>query len=108
MTILIPDHIKLNFRIESCMCPLFLGKNVFEGWQQVCPYLTEQVVEACLENIAVLLQFVQNPILCGIHGCDRYVAYETLLADFDYESPMNEIEEDFEYEDETSKDEKEK
>jgi len=106
MTILIPDHIRLNFRIESCMCPLFLGKNVFEGWQQVCPYLTEQVVEACLENIAVLLQFVQNPILCGIHGCDRRVAYETLLADFESEFPGNE-KENFKYENDIEEYEKE-
>lgn len=108
MTIFFPDYIKRNVDIEPCVCRLFLDKKLsIQGWQQVCPYLTEQVVEACLENITVLLQFIQNPILCGIHGCDQRVAYEKLLAEFAYELPRDEIEEDFEYEDDTEKHDKE-
>ena len=86
MSIFVPKHIGLNLMIEPCMCPLFLSKNLFmHGWRQVCPNLTEGISGLFFENIAVLLQFIQNPTLCGIHGCDERVAYEKLVADFEYE-----------------------
>ena len=88
IVILVPESIKINFGAKPYICPLFLSKHTYiKSWWQVCPCLTEQVLEPNIENIAMLLQFVKNPILCGIHGCDQRVAYEKLWADFDYELP---------------------
>lgn len=87
---LVPESVKINFSVKPYICPLFLSKHTYiKNWRQVCPCLTEQVLERNIENIAVLLQFVQNPILCGIYGCDQQVAYEKLWADFEYEWPVD-------------------
>ena len=48
-----------------------------------------------MQNVAVLLQFVQNPMLCGLEGCDGRIAYQKLSGDLGYECPEGE-EEDFE------------
>lgn len=93
ITILFPEHIRINFEIEPSMCSLFLTKNEYmPGWKQVCPYLIKDVHETNFESIAALLQFVQNPALCGIHGCDIRVADEKLMADFEYELPFDDNE----------------
>ena len=50
-----------------------------------------------VQNVAILLQFVQNPMLCGLEGCDGQIAGQKMLGDLGYECPDGE-EEDFEYE----------
>lgn len=88
ITMFFPEHMRIDFSWEPCVCSRFLSDNVpMPGWRQVCPRLTKHLTAALFENIAVLLQFVQNPILCGIHGCDERVAYEKWLADSEYELP---------------------
>ena len=88
IVILFPESVTIDFSVKPYICPLFLSKHTYiKNWRQVCPCLTEQVLKPNIENIAVLLQFIQNPILCGIHGCDWQVAYEKLWADFEYEWP---------------------
>jgi hypothetical protein len=86
---------------------LFLSKHTYiRSWRQVCPYLTKEVLETNIENIAVLLQFIQNPILCGIYGCDQRVAYEKMMADFEYEFPED-VKGNFKYEDDMEEHDKE-
>ena len=93
LAIFFPEHITINFETCPQVCSLFLEKNThMQGWRQVCPRLTEMVYDVCFEYIPVLMQFVQNPALCGIHGCDWRVAYEKLMADFEYELPSDDDE----------------
>jgi hypothetical protein len=107
MVILFPEHISTDYKNEPRVCSLFLGKEEYmPGWRQVCPYLIKDIYEACFENIAVFLQFVQNPILCGIHNCDQQVAYEKLWAENEYEWPGDK-KEDFKYEDDIEEHDKE-
>jgi hypothetical protein len=107
VAVLVPEHIKINFHIEPCICPLFLTEHTYiQGWRRVCPCLTERSLEPNFENIEVILQFVQNPILCGIHGCDLRVCYFKQMGDLCWELPW-ETKEDFDYEDDVEKQDKE-
>ena len=88
VAVIVPESVRLNFRSGTNLCLLFLTEHTYmKNWRRVCPYLTEQVIGPNIENIGVLLQFIQNPGLCGIHGCDHRVAYEKLWADLEYEWP---------------------
>jgi len=88
IAIFFPEHIGTDSSAEPCVCSLFFEENTaMPGWRQVCPHLTERVYDVCFEYIPVLIQFVQNPILCGLHGCDQQVTFGKLWADFGYELP---------------------
>jgi hypothetical protein len=68
--------------------------------------LTEMVHDVRFEYIPVLMQFVQNPVLCGIDGCDCKVCYFKQMSDLCWELPW-ETTEDFDYEDDVEKHDKE-
>lgn len=104
--ILFPEHIQMNFEAYPSVCPCFLGSTQdVKGWQEVCPYIAQLSHGFLYVGIPAVLQFITNPILCGIQGCDARYSYEKLWADFDYEWPSDE-KEDFKYEIDT--DDKEK
>ena len=108
VAIFFPEHIGIDFSAEPCVCSLFFEENTtMPGWRQVCPHLTEMVYDVCFEYIPVLIQFVQNPVLCGIHGCDWRVCYFKQMSELCWEIPVDETEEDFECEDNIEKHDKE-
>jgi len=96
MAIYFPYYIEIDSSKEPFACSLFLA-DATRNWSRVCPRLTDYVFDVRFENIPMLLQFVQNPLLCGIHGCDEQVAYEKLQGDLGYERTGGK-EEDFECE----------
>ncbi|MFC1781203.1 hypothetical protein ACFLZ8_02965 [Planctomycetota bacterium] len=81
MNIYFPYYIGIDSSIEPNICSLFLA-DAKGDWRCVCPRITDYVFDACFVNVPILLQFVQNPMLCGIQGCDEQVAYEKMKADF--------------------------
>ena len=81
--VLVPASLKINHKAVCNICPLVLTEHVYlPTWRQVCPFLVSRTLETCLENIAVILEFVTNPTLCGMQGCDQRSSYERALADF--------------------------
>jgi hypothetical protein len=98
LAIFFPEHITISFEVCPHVCPLFFEEDTcVQGWQRVCPHLTEMVHDIRFEYIPVLMQFVQNPALCGIDGCDWRVCYLKQMGDFCWELPW-ENKEKFEYE----------
>jgi hypothetical protein len=81
MNIYFPYYIGIDSSIEPNACSLFLS-DATRDWRRVCPRITDHVFDACFVNVPILLKFVQNPMLCGIHGCDEQVAYEKMRGDF--------------------------
>jgi len=96
IAIFFPNYVGIDSSKEPCVCQFFLYGDASQSWRQVCTSLTMYSLGPLVQNVAVLLQFVQNPMLCGLEGCDGRIAYEKLLGDLGYECPNGE--EDFEYE----------
>ena len=106
IAIFFPDFVGIDSSKEPCVCSFFLFGHSSQGWRQVCTSLTMYSLGPLMQNVAVLLQFVQNPMLCGLEGCDGKIACEKLLGDLEDDWPDGE--EDFEYEPDIEQDEDDK
>jgi hypothetical protein len=97
IAIFFPDYVGIDTSKESCVCQFFLYRDAIQGWRRVCTGLTIYSLGPLDQNIAVLLQFVQNPMLCGLQGCDAQIFYIKMLRDLEGEL-LNCEEDDFKYE----------
>lgn len=80
LKILFPEQVHIKHESVHSICPCFLRESPDTiGWQKVCPHIAELSYGFLYVGIPVVLRFVQNPLLCGIQGCDSRMAYNKFL-----------------------------